>query len=56
MKNLLEQLNFPISTNKLVSPTHQATCLGKVINTTKQILSIPDDKMRVATHGRCYIL
>ena len=36
MKNLLEELSFPISANKLVTPTEEATCLGTIINSRKQ--------------------
>ena len=41
IKNLLEELNFPISNSKLVSPTEEATCLGIVINAKHQTLSVP---------------
>ena len=46
LKNLLEELNFPISPNKLVSPTHEATCLGIIINTRNQTLSVPQEKLQ----------
>ena len=44
MKNLLEELNFPISNSKLVTPSQQATCLGIIINVKKQTVSIPEGK------------
>ena len=46
MKNLLEELNFPISTSKLVSPSEEAICLGIIINAKKQTLSIPQGKLQ----------
>ena len=46
MTNLLEELNFPISTSKLVSPSEEATCLGIIINARKQTLSIPQGKLQ----------
>ena len=44
MKNLLEELNFPISSSKLVEPSIEVTCLGIVINARRQTVSIPTDK------------
>ena len=43
---LLSELNFPISTSKLVSPTTECTCLGVVINTVKQTISITAEKQK----------
>ena len=42
--DLLKTLNFPVSTNKLVTPTTKANCLGIIIDTCDQTVSIPDSK------------
>jgi hypothetical protein len=44
-KDLLEELNFRISTEKTVLPSVCVTCLGIVINCDEGILKIPDKKM-----------
>ena len=46
LTQLLEELNFPISNSKLVAPTHEATCLGIIINVKNQTLSIPPEKLK----------
>ena len=46
MKQLLQDLNFPIIPSKLVSPSHRATCLGIVIDAKNQTLSIPEEKLQ----------
>ena len=42
---MLEQLNFPISISKLVSPSVEVTCLGIVINAKSQTLRVPQEKL-----------
>ena len=44
MKNLLDELNFPISTSKLVAPCEEAVCLGIIVNAKNQTVSIPEGK------------
>ena len=48
---LLEDLGFPISKSKLISPTTQCSCLG-IINTVAYTLSIPDEKL-TEIMGKC---
>ena len=42
---LLQDLGFPISKSKLISPTTQCNCLGIIINTVDYTLSIPDENL-----------
>ena len=44
LRNLLQELNFPISPSKVVAPNHEATCLDITMNTEKQTRSIPAGK------------
>ena len=44
LKNLLEELNFPLSKKKLVTPTQVANCLGIIVDTRQQTVSIPEGK------------
>ena len=46
MQNLLEELNFSISSSKLVHPNTEATCLGIIINAYHQTVSIPPENMQ----------
>ena len=41
---LLAELNFPIREKKLVEPTTECNCLGLIINTVAQTISIPAGK------------
>ena len=41
---LLQDLSFPISKSKLISPTTVCHCLGIIINTVDYTLSIPNEK------------
>ena len=42
--NLLKELNFPVSTSKLVPPTTRCNCLGLMVDTVEQTISIPAGK------------
>lgn len=42
--DILQDLNFPVSHKKLVAPTTRASCLGIIIDTQDQTVSIPEDK------------
>ena len=42
---LLEDLGFPISTSKLVSPQTECNCLGIMINTVNKTLAVPAQKL-----------
>ena len=46
LKYLLREFNFPISPRKLVSPSTVVNCLGIIIDTVKQTVSIPDNKQK----------
>ena len=43
--NLLQDLGFKISKNKLVEPTTRATCLGVELDTEKFTVAVPQDKL-----------
>ena len=42
---LLQDLRVPISTSKLAPPSTRVTCLGIQIDSVKQTLAIPNDKL-----------
>ena len=42
--DLLKMLNFPVSVNKLVPPTTKCNCLGLMVDTVEQTISIPEGK------------
>ena len=42
---LLQDLGFPISKNKLVSPTTKCQCLGVVIDTEQRTISVTQEKL-----------
>ena len=46
LQQLISELGFDISTNKLVPPTTKAVCLGILINTEDFSMSIPTEKLR----------
>ena len=41
---LLTEPNFPVSDKKLVEPTTECNCLGLIVNTVNQTISIPEGK------------
>ena len=43
--NLLQDLGFKISKNKLVTPTTKATCLGVEFDTEKFTIAVPQEKL-----------
>ena len=43
--NLLQDLGFKISKNKLVTPTTKATCLGVELDTEKFTIAVPQEKL-----------
>ena len=43
--NLLQELGFKISKNKLVTPTTKATCLGVELDTEKLTIAVPEEKL-----------
>ena len=43
--NLLQDLGFKISKNKLVAPTTKAICLGVELDTEKSTIAVPYDKL-----------
>ena len=49
---ILEELNFPISKAKLVSPTKTCVCLGVVVDIESTTLSVPIDKQNEIL-GKC---
>ena len=42
---LLENLGFPISTSKLISPQTECNCLGIMVNKVKNTLAVPSQKL-----------
>ena len=46
LKNLLQELNFPVSPNKFVPPSTVANCLGIIIDTVNQMVSVTEDKQK----------
>ena len=42
---LLENLGFPISKSKLISPQTECNCLGIMVNTVKKTLAVPTQKL-----------
>ena len=42
---LLQDLGFKISTNKLVTPTTKATCLGVELDTENSTIAVPQEKL-----------
>ena len=45
LQHLLRDLGLEVSSNKLVAPTTQITCLGILVDTVAQTISIPSDKL-----------
>ena len=43
--NLLQDLGFKISTNKLVTPTTKVTCLGVELDTENSTINVPQEKL-----------
>ena len=47
---LLQDLGFPISTSKLVSPQTECNCLGIMVNTVNKTLAVPEQKLAETLH------
>ena len=44
--NILQELGFPLSPSKLVSPSTECNCLGVMVNTVKCTLAVPRVKLK----------
>ena len=51
--NLLQDLGFKISKNKLETPTTKATCLGVELDTEKVTFAVPQEKLTEIKYTTC---